>query len=343
MSSRLADSAAGAAEPGLRTRLRAALDAADLASRFGIVLAWVVVIAIFSALRPDTFFTTGNFQTIFGSQAVLLILTLGVLVSLTAGEFDLSFAGVMSVLLVLIGYLNVLKGWPVGLAILVALAAGVAIGLVNAFFIVGVGVDSIVVTLGTGTLLTGVGVGINNLSIGGISDALVDPVRHQVFGIPLAFYYGVALSIVLWYVYSYTPLGRYLFFVGAGRNVARLSGLRVDAIRVGALVTTSVVSALAGVVFAGVLGSADPNISNAFLLPAFAAAFLGSTAVTPGRFNPWGSFVAVYFLITGITGLQLLGLSGWIENVFYGGSLVVAVTLSRLAARHQARRRARPL
>jgi ribose transport system permease protein len=307
--------------------------------RFGILIAWFVVIVVFSALRPSTFFTTANFQTIFGSQAVLLLLTLGLLLSLTAGEFDLSFAGVMSVSLILVGYLNVLHHWPIGLAVLVAMASGLVVGAVNSFLVIVVGVESIVATLGTGTILLGVGVGINNLTIGGISNGLVTAARYQILGIPTAFYYGLGLTVLLWYVYSFTPLGRYLFFVGAGRSVARLSGVRVDAIRAGALIGTSVISAFAGVVFAGTLGSSDPNISTQLLLPAFAAAFLGSTAVTPGRFNPWGAFISVYFLVTGITGLELVGLAGWIENVFYGGSLVAAVVLSRLAARHEEARR----
>ena len=86
------------------------------------------------------------------------------------------------------------------------------------------------------------------------------------------------------------------------------------------------------IILAGVLGSADPNAGGGYLLPPFAAAFLGATAITPGRFNPWGAFIAVYFLVTGIVGLQILGFSGWIEQVFYGGALVLAVVLSRIAA-----------
>ncbi|MGZ3397330.1 MAG: ABC transporter permease, partial [Isosphaeraceae bacterium] len=80
---------------------------ADVGARYGILVVWGLVIALFGALRPETFLTTANFQTIFGSQAVLLILAIGLIISLTAGEFDLSFAGVMSVSLVLVGWLNV--------------------------------------------------------------------------------------------------------------------------------------------------------------------------------------------------------------------------------------------
>ena len=149
----------------------------------------------------------------------------------------------------------------------------------------------------------------------------------------MLFYYAFVLTLLVWYLFSYTPLGRYMYIVGANREVARLSGLRSDAIRVGSLLATSLVSAAAGVMLAGQLGSAAPGTSQAFLLPAFAAAFLGATVIEPGRFNPIGSLIAVYFLVTGISGLNQLGMSGWIEQVFYGGSLVLAVAFSRLISK----------
>ena len=304
---------------------------ANMANRFGLLASWLILIVIYSIMLPHVFLTASNFQTIFSSQAVLLVLTLGLLPALAAGEYDLSAAGVLGVSLVLVGWLNVVHGWPIVPTVLVAIAAGLVVGLLNALFIVLVGIDSIVVTLGMGTLLAGVAIGINNLSVGGISPQLVNFASTQVFGLQLVFYYGLILTILLWYLFAYTPLGRYLYFVGAGRSVARLTGIRVNLIRAGSLVVASVVAAVSGVLLAGVLGSADPTTGPTFLLPAFASAFLGSTTITPGRFNAWGSFIAVYFLVTGITGLELLGFSGWIEQVFYGGSLVVAVLFSRLA------------
>jgi len=307
----------------------------ELMRSYGLIVAWVLVVVVFSALRPSTFATFENLRIIAGSQAVLVILTIGLLVPFVVGEFDISIAGVMSVSIVLIGWLNVIHSWPIGWSIAIALASGILVGLIHAFFVVVVGVDSIVVTLGSGTLLIGAGIGINNLTTGGVAKVLVASVRTELLGIPLAFYYGLVLTAILWYVLSHTPLGRYMYFVGAGRDVARLSGIRVDAIRTGAFVVSGFVSALAGVVLAGWLGASDPNVSAGFLLPAFAGAFLGATAISPGRFNPWGSFVAVYFLVSGITGLELLGLSGWIEQVFYGGSLIVAVAFSHLAARRR--------
>lgn len=153
---------------------------------------------------------------------------------------------------------------------------------------------------------------------------------------PYAFYYALVAVLVLWYVFEFTPLGRRMLFVGRGREVARLNGIAVERMRIGALVTSGVISAGAGVVYAGVLGSADPYSGLNFLLPAFAAAFLGSTTITPGRFNPLGALVAVYFLGTGITGLTMFGIPLWVTNVFNGGALILAVTISQLTRGREA-------
>jgi ribose transport system permease protein len=156
---------------------------------------------------------------------------------------------------------------------------------------------------------------------------------NQVLGVPYSFYFGVIAAGVIWYVLRYTPLGQYLLFVGRSREVARLSGLNVAGIRFGSFVAAGLVAGLAGVVLAGTVGSADPTVGTTILLPAYSAAFLGATTITPGRFNPLGTLVAVYFLVTGITGLQILGLSDWVQQVFYGISLLFAVTISVLARR----------
>jgi ribose transport system permease protein len=139
------------------------------------------------------------------------------------------------------------------------------------------------------------------------------------------------------YVFEFMPVGRRLLFVGRGRGVARLSGIRVARLRWGSLAASGVISAFAGILYCGTLGSADPTSSLSFLLPAFAAAFLGATTVMPGRFNPIGSIAAVYFLVTGITGLQLLGVQTFVQQLFYGGALVLAVALSQFARRRDAR------
>jgi ribose transport system permease protein len=293
---------------------------------------------VFGILRPDTFLTTANFSTIFGSQAILVVLTLALLVPLTAGDYDLSVAATMGISCMSLAILNVNHGWPIGTAIAAAIGVGVVIGVINGGVVVLLGIDSLIATLGTSTFISGVILWISNSqTISGISFDLIDyVVVKQLLGIPLAFYYGIALGLAMFYVFEFMPVGRRLLFVGRGRSVARLSGIHVMRLRWSAFVVSGAISAFAGVLYAGTLGSADPTSSLSFLLPAFAAAFLGATTIMPGRFNPIGSIAAVYFLVTGITGLQLLGVQTFVQQLFYGGALVLAVALSQLARRRDA-------
>jgi ribose transport system permease protein len=297
-----------------------------------------VVIVVFGILRPDTFLTTSNFSTIFGSQAILVVLTLALLPPLTAGDYDLSVAATLTLSSMTLAILNVNHGWSIGAAIAAALAVGLLIGIINGALVVLLGIDSLIVTLGTSTFIAGVVLWISNsLTISGVSQSLIDVVVvNRFLGVPLAFYYGIAVGLVMFYVFEYMPIGRRLLFVGRGRSVARLSGIRVVRLRWGAFMASGVISAFAGVLYAGTLGSADPTSGLSFLLPAFAAAFLGATTIMPGRFNPLGSIAAVYFLVTGITGLQLLGVQTFVQQLFYGGALVLAVALSQLARRRDA-------
>jgi ribose transport system permease protein len=302
-----------------------------LLGRYGLIVALVALIAVFTTLRPATFFTFTNLAINLNTKAVLVILVLAMLPALSAGLYDMSIAGAMGLSYVLMGYLNVTNHWPILAAIAVAVVSGLIVGLINTVLIVRVGINSLIATLGMGTLLSGVALGINGSTVSGLTEGFVSFFRFSFGGIQMVFVIALLLTTILWYVFAHTPIGRYLFIVGAGPEVARLSGLRVKSIQAGGLFTASVGAAFAGIALAGVQNSVDPNSAGKLLLPAFSAAFLGSTAIVPGRFNAWGAFLAVYFLATGITGLQFLGLSGWIENVFYGGSLVVAVLLSFVA------------
>jgi ribose transport system permease protein len=306
---------------------------AVLLSKYGLLVALLGIVVVFGALEPELFLRPRNIQTILSERSILLILTLGMLPSLAAGEYDLSSASTMGLAFVLVGWLNVVHGWPIVPTIAVAISAALLVGLVNAYVIVVLDVASIVATLGMASVLAGLALGINNLIVTGVSEQLVSFARTKIFGLQLVFFYALALTTGLWYIFAFTPLGRYIYFVGAGRNVARLTGIRVDLIRAGSLVSGSMIAGIAGVLLAGRNGSVDPNFAPGLLLPAFAGAFLGSTTITPGRFNPWGTFVAIYFLVTGINGLQLLQITGWVEQVFFGAALIIGVVLSRLARR----------
>lgn len=306
--------------------------------RWALVLVWVLVVGAFSVIEPSTYFTTSNFQTIFGSQAVLLMLSLGLLLPLTTGDFDLSIASNMALSSMLIAVLNVNDGVPIILALVCGVAASTALGMINGGLVVLIGIDSFIVTLGTGTVALGIVQWLSaDSDISGIATVLTTwTVGNSFLGFDLIFFYGAAATLILFYVFEFTPLGRRLLFVGRGRSVSRLSGLRVNRIRWGSFAVCGMIAGVAGVMYAGSLGAADPSSAQSFLLPAFAACFLGATAIRPGRFNAIGTFVAVYFLVSGITGLQLLGVQNFVQQLFYGGALVAAVALSHLARRRGA-------
>jgi ribose transport system permease protein len=305
----------------------------DVVQRVALPVAWLLLIAGFGIANPDVFLTPATFQTMLGSQAVLLVLTLALIVPLTAGDYDLSVAGVLTLSAMMIAILNAQHGWPIWAAILASLAMALTVGLANGAIMVFFGIESLIVTLGMGTLLTGITLwASDSATISGISTTLVDWVIVKRFaGVSLAFFYAIALCALLWWILEYTSTGRRLLFVGRGRSVSKLSGVRVGRMRIGAMMGSSVLAAIAGVLYAGTSGGADPTSGQSLLLPAFAAAFLGATSIMPGRFNPWGTAIAVYFLVTGITGLQLMGVQSYVQQLFYGGALLVAVALSQLA------------
>ncbi|WP_248959341.1 ABC transporter permease [Sphaerisporangium perillae] len=312
---------------------------ANFIQRWALLGVWVVLIIVFSVIEPNTFLSMQNFQSLLGSQAILLLLTLGLMVPLTTGDFDLSIGSVLSLSAMVVAVLNAQHHWPVGLAVLVGIAIGLVVGLVNATLTVALRIDSLIATLGMGTVAAGITLWVSDSqTISGVSDALINAVvGFRLFGIPIEFYYGLIVCVALWYVFDHTSLGRRMLFTGRGRKVARLSGVNVSRIRFGALVTSGVLASVSGLLYAGTSGAANPGAGEPLLLPAFAAVFLGSTAISSGRFNPWGTFIAVYFLSSGITGLQLLGVSSFVQNLFYGGALIIAVVFAQLARRRHAR------
>lgn len=307
---------------------------APLMQRYALLIALVVLIAIFSGLRPTTFFTIGNLTTILSTQAALVILSIGVTIALLVGEFDLSVASVMGMSASAVAYFTTNAGIDPVFACFIALAFAVVVGSVNAFFVVRLGINSFIVTLGMGTLVTGVAVGaFGSMTMGGLPDSFTAVFQTQLHGVQLSFIYMIVIGLCLYVALSFMPVGRSMFFTGNARKAAMLAGIRTDRIRTVSLILTSVLSALAGIVLSGQTAAASPTIANAFLLPAYAAVFLGSTAFTSGRFNVWGTIWAVYFLAVGTTGLQFLGLQSWVVNVFEGAVLILAVAFAEVFAR----------
>jgi ribose transport system permease protein len=303
-----------------------------LAQRYSLIVLWLAMGAFFFLLSDVPL---GNFlQGIFARQTPLVFLGMAVVATMAVGEFDLSFPSIYGLSGATVAALVILHGWSFPLAALTAIGLAVLFGVVNALLVVRAGINSVIVTLGIGSVAIGLGGWISHeTSVSGLDFSLANIALARVLGLPMIFWYGVVLVAVFAYVLSATPLGRHILFVGANREVARLAGIPVTYVRVGAWLTSALLSGVAGVVTAAGLGGFNATSAREYFLPAFASVFLGTVAVVPGRFNPIGMFIAVYFLITGIFGLQLLGYQGWVTDVFYGGVLVAAVAASAYVRR----------
>ncbi len=294
-------------------------------------LVWVAMIVVFGVLQPGTFLSWSNISNVLGAQAVLFMLALGALLPVLIGDFDLSLGGIMGIAGATVGVFNVHFGLDVFTAAGLALVFALVAGAVNAFFVVNLDTNPLIVTLATGTVYTGViYFMVNSTTIAGVSYALsAATFTSRIAGISLAFFYAAALMLVLWYATSWTPLGLRARFVGQSHVVARLSGVNVNRMRWLGFVGGALLAGVAGILLVGLTGAFDPTASSQYLLPAYAAVFLGATTISPGRFNAIGTGIAVYFLATGVNGLQILGAQSYVQQLFYGAALVIAVVLAR--------------
>jgi ribose transport system permease protein len=305
---------------------------------YAILVAWAVLFLIFSFLLPEVFPTWQNVTSIANQKAATVLLTLGLVFALSAGEFDLSIGGSVSLGAAIPAWLAIDHEVPLAVGVIIALMCAICFGIINGLLSVKAKIPSLVVTLGTGTALGGIVSGIaGNTTLSVQTMSLVELAKHRILGFYSAFWLMLIVAFLAWYVLEHTPIGRQLYFVGQGREVARLAGIRTNAYRYTSLVFSASLATLAGSMVLATAGAAQSSIGKSYVLPAFAAAFLGSTAIRPGRFNVWGTVVAVYFLETGITGLQLKGFEVWITDVFYGLALVIGVLVATVASNLRSR------
>lgn len=306
----------------------------NLLERYAGVALLVLLIVIFSVTLPGTFFTVDNIISVVANQSIAGIMALALLLPLAAGAFDISIGGMMTLAVVVVTSLfqSTNGNMPIPLAIILTLLVGVVVGCVNGVLVVGTKVDPFIATLGTSTVL----LGISELVAGGTTISLNIPTQFTALArstwgsVPVTVFYVAILALGVWYLLDYTPLGRKIYATGFGREASRLSGVRTGRVVFTMFICSAVLASFAGVVYGARLGSGPPNTGAAYLLPAFAAAFLGSTMIKPGRFNVPGLVVAVFIVAIGTNGLQLYGIPFWVVDVFQGSALIVAVVLARL-------------
>jgi ribose transport system permease protein len=303
--------------------------------KIGAVYVWLAIIVVFTIWAPDTFPTLDTAKQILNTNAITGLAALSILIPLSARVFDLSFAYVMTLSGVVVAKL-VTHGTPLGLAIVVALLVGVGIGLINAGVVVLAKIDSFIGTLATGSLILALITMVTNdtpVSSGALAGNFAKLGQTTISGVTLPVIYMLVVALAIWYLLEHTATGRRLYATGFNPDAARLAGVPVNRLRFISLVTSGTLAGATGIVLASILGSGSPTAGTPYLLPAFAAAFLGATQLKNGRFNAWGTIIAVLLLGTGTTGLALAAAPQWSQSMFVGVVLIGALAVTGLQRR----------
>lgn len=300
---------------------------------FGTVLILVALIVLFS-ITADSFLSLRNIQNVLIVQTITALMTFGVMFPLIVGEFDLSVGYMIGFLAVLGAFLGG-HGYGALTVIPAMIVAGGLIGLVNGLLTQRVGISSFIATLGVGIVLQGLTQGASGGKVlfDGIPQAVTTLGGSYAGPLAISVWLALAFAIALYYLLEQTPLGRSWYAVGGSERVAFLAGLRTGRLKIAAFAISGLLVGVASVLALGQSGSANPGFGPDLLLPAYAAAFLGVTTYRAGRYNVVGSVVGILLLAVGFNGLSLLGVPFWVQPIFNGGVLLLAVIVARAEAR----------
>lgn len=306
-------------------------------TRYGVLAAMAATFAIFSILSPDAFFTVVTMKAILRDVTPLLILSLGVTVVCVMADFDLSVGGLSSLLgtIVVLLLSTAHVGLHYAIAIVLALVIGAAIGLFNGVMIAYAGAPSFIFTLAMGTFFAGVQLQMtdSNTIYTGIPAGYTNLASGSTAGFSNQVYVGVAVLVLIAVFMGRTEIGRFMYAIGGNPEAARLSGVRLRALKASGYAIVGVCSAIAAILLTAQAGAANPNLGTGLLLPAYAAAFLGSSMFRPGVFTPIGTLLGAMFLEIVGTGLSILNQSGPVVLIAQGGILAAAVLAARLSRR----------
>jgi ribose transport system permease protein len=303
---------------------------------YGTIIVLVVMLVVFSALKPGTFATVINFRNILNDMAIAAIVAAGLTVPLVAGDFDLSIGYVASFSGILVVGLLSNSGLPIPLAMLLVIGLGAVIGIVNGIIVSKIGVNAFIATLGTGTVV----VGLNYAYAGGIPLQLTQSREFtgiavgRLVGVPHLILIMAVILAVLWVILNRTVQGQHIKAVGVSAESARRAGVSVDRTRIVAFAIASTCAAIGGVLMASNLGSGQVTAGDSFMLTSFSAAFLGSAALREGQFHILGTLIGVLTVAVGNNGLAMIGAPIFTQFLFTGCLLVVAVALGGIGRRY---------
>jgi ribose transport system permease protein len=302
-------------------------------ARYATILGLLLMIAAFGLLSPRAFPTLNNFTNVLNQTSLAMIIAGGLTLAVIVGELDLSIGFAASLHGVLVTGLIVSNKLPIAVAILIVIVLGAVIGLINGLIVTKIKVNSVIATLGVGTILTGLsfaysaGVPIT----AGVPEAFLQvSLGRWLFGIPNNIIIMVVVLFALWVMVERTALGQEIQAVGGNPAAARLAGIDVDKIKILGFVVSGMCAALTGILLASRLGSGTTSAADSYLLTAFAAVFLGSATLRDGEFHVFGTFIGALIIAFGFNGLNIFGAPTYSQYIFQGAILIVAVGLSSL-------------
>lgn len=302
---------------------------------FGLPILMVLLIILFSILLPKTFPTMLNLRSILSDKSIIALLSLAAMIPMVAGRIDLTVGYGIVLWHILAISLQTLYGIPWPMAVLIVLMLGAFVGFLNGLLVEIAKIDSFIATLGTGTILYALALWHTGgrQMVGALPEGFYALSGTFVFGLPVTAYYVLLISISIWLLLEYTPVGRFLYAIGANPRAAQLNGIPTRKFVIGAFISSGLLTALTGVLLAAKLRIGQASVGLEFLLPALVGAFLGSTTIKPGRVNVWGTIVGVAILAVGISGIQQFGGSFWVEPMFNGLTLLIAIGIAGYAQR----------
>jgi ribose transport system permease protein len=302
----------------------------------GAVYVWIAIIVIFWIWVPSTFPTSKTLQSVLNDSAVTGLVALSLTVPLTAQIFDLSVTANVGFCNMLVADLLAKTGMSFAEAIALTLLAALAIGLLNVIVVVGLKIESFIGTLATGALVGAATIWVSNnepIDSGRISGSFSDIAGTQILGLTIPVFYMLVVAVVIWFVLEHTGTGRRLYATGFNVQAARLAGIKTRRLQALTLMVSGLIAGIVGVVLTSRIGAGSPGVGPPYLLTGFAAAFLGATQLKHGRFNAWGTVIAVLLLGTGSEGLSLAAAPVWAPEVFIGVVLIAALAVTGLQRR----------
>lgn len=283
------------------------------------------------------FLTSANMRNMVASQAVIGVLTLGILVTMVAGNFDLSVGNIAGLSQVMTATLYSTYHVNLWVGILAGVAIGAFVGGINGVLVTVLRVDPFIITLGTASAILGFVDWYTNgqAIVNGIPDGIINFGRNNFIGVPDIVWVLALVALAIYYLLEHTPYGRNLHAIGSNRAAARLVGIRVERSIAMAFVINGFFAGVAGVLMLARAGAGNPQIPPTLALTALAGAFLGAASFKVGRLNVPGTIVALLFLAVNITGLTFAGVANWINEMFTGVSLIFAIAVAAVLSKER--------